>query len=82
MFEFRTYYIDWAKHVDANRMNYLANFGDNHDNARVMSWPGNWEEKKVHLKVLNAFALTSVGIPIVYYGTEQYFSGGNDPNNR
>lgn len=27
-------------------------------------------------------ALTSVGIPIVYYGTEQYYGGGNDPQNR
>lgn len=26
--------------------------------------------------------LTSVGIPIIYYGTEQYFAGGNDPQNR
>ena len=27
-------------------------------------------------------AMTTVGIPIVYYGTEQYFAGGNDPQNR
>lgn len=27
-------------------------------------------------------ALTSLGIPIIYYGTQQYFAGGNDPNNR
>ena len=27
-------------------------------------------------------ALTAMGIPIIYYGTEQYFAGGNDPNNR
>jgi alpha-amylase len=27
-------------------------------------------------------AMTSVGIPIVYYGAEQYFAGGNDPQNR
>jgi alpha-amylase len=26
--------------------------------------------------------MTSVGIPIVYYGAEQYFAGGNDPANR
>ena len=24
----------------------------------------------------------TIGIPIIYYGTEQGFSGGNDPNNR
>lgn len=27
-------------------------------------------------------AMTSVGIPITYYGAEQYFAGGNDPQNR
>jgi len=27
-------------------------------------------------------AMTSVGIPITYYGAEQYFAGGNDPANR
>jgi len=26
--------------------------------------------------------MTSVGIPITYYGAEQYFAGGNDPQNR
>lgn len=30
-----------------------------------------------------AFSSTSSqGIPIIYYGTEQGFSGGDDPNNR
>jgi glycosidase len=33
-------------------------------------------------KTGHVLALTSVGIPIVYYGSEQYFTGGNDPNNR
>jgi alpha-amylase len=28
------------------------------------------------------FSLTGRGIPFVYYGTEQYYSGGNDPANR
>jgi len=28
------------------------------------------------------YALTAKGIPIVYYGTEQSFRGGNDPFNR
>lgn len=26
--------------------------------------------------------LTSVGIPIIYYGSEQYFNGGQDPYDR
>ena len=28
------------------------------------------------------FSLQLQGIPIIYYGTEQAFDGGNDPNNR
>lgn len=28
------------------------------------------------------FALTAQGIPFYYYGSEQYYSGGNDPQNR
>ena len=60
----------------------MGNFIDNHDNARVLSWSGNWEDKKKHYKTINAMVLTSVGIPIIYYGTEQYFAGGNDPKNR
>ena len=28
------------------------------------------------------FTVLTQGIPIIYYGTEQGFSGGNDPNNR
>jgi alpha-amylase len=60
----------------------LANFCDNHDNARTLSWAGNWEDKKKHHRACHAMAMTSVGIPIVYYGAEQYFAGGNDPANR
>ena len=33
-------------------------------------------------KTCHVMALTSVGIPMVYYGAEQYFAGGNDPQNR
>lgn len=82
MTNLRNLYNEWAKHIDINKLNYLGNFVDNHDNARVLSWGGDWEDKKKHYKVVNAMALTAMGIPIIYYGTEQYFAGGNDPNNR
>jgi alpha-amylase len=82
MTNLRNYYNEWSKRVDGNKLNYLCNFVDNHDNARVLSWGGNWDDKKKHYKTINAMALTSVGIPIIYYGTEQYFAGGNDPQNR
>jgi alpha-amylase len=28
------------------------------------------------------FALTATGIPFYYYGSEQAYAGGNDPQNR
>lgn len=68
--------------MDFNKLQYLANFCDNHDNARTLSWGGNWDDKKKHHRGCHVMALTSVGIPIVYYGAEQYFAGGNDPANR
>jgi len=60
----------------------MANFVDNHDNARTLSWGGDWGDKIKHYKAVHVMALTSVGIPIVYYGAEQYFAGGDDPKNR
>jgi alpha-amylase len=82
MYNLRNYYAEWSKSLDSNKLNYMANFCDNHDNARTLSWPGDWESKKKHHKACHAMAMTSVGIPIVYYGAEQYFAGGNDPHNR
>jgi alpha-amylase len=42
MTNLRNYYSEWAKRIDANKLNYLANFIDNHDNERVLSWSGSW----------------------------------------
>jgi alpha-amylase len=56
----------------------LGNFIDNHDNVRFLNANDNWELLKGAL----AFNLFNEGIPIVYYGTEQGFNGGNDPFNR
>jgi len=39
-------------------------------------------QKKKLFKSLVTFTLTSVGIPILYYGSEQLFAGGSDPHNR
>lgn len=59
-------------------INYLGTFIDNHDNARFLYTNGNWNLYK------NALTMTvfNFGIPIVYYGSEQGFHGGNDPANR
>ena len=68
MYGIRSYYSDWANSFDSNNLQYMANFCDNHDNARTLSWGGNWEDKKKHHRACHAMAMTSVGIPIVYYG--------------
>lgn len=56
----------------------LGTFLDNHDNAR-------WLNVKNDVTLLTnclAYVILSRGIPIVYYGTEQGYAGGNDPANR
>lgn len=56
----------------------LGNFINNHDNPRFLSNSTNVQGFKASL----AFSIASVGIPMVYYGDEQAFSGGMDPANR
>ena len=82
MFNLREYYNRWGQNIEQQKLEVLGNFIDNHDNKRILSVGGNWEDKKKHFKTANALVLTSIGIPIVYYGTEQYYAGGDDPNNR
>lgn len=59
-------------------MDALGVFIDNHDNARFLSMTPSIPLFKSAL----TFALMAQGIPIVYYGSEQAFHGGNDPDNR
>ena len=56
----------------------LVNFIDNHDVPRFLFNDGDTDG--LHLALL--YLLTEDGIPCIYYGTEQRFSGGNDPANR
>lgn len=56
----------------------LGLFVDNHDNARFLHDNGDWRVFKSAL----AFSLTARGIPFFYYGSEQGFNGGSDPENR
>jgi len=77
MYNIRDRYNQEASHfqdIDA-----LGVFVDNHDNARFLNRYGN---NKTGIKQAEVFALTSRGIPFTYYGTEQYYAGGNDPKNR
>ena len=53
-------------------------FAENHDNARFLY---DCPDKK-KFKNMIAFQLTWEGIPVHYYGGEQYYDGGADPLNR
>ncbi|WP_025683856.1 family 14 glycosylhydrolase [Paenibacillus maysiensis] len=61
-------------------------FIDNHDVKRFLNDAsgklGANYDKWPQLKAALGFTLTSRGIPIIYQGTEQGFSGGDDPANR
>lgn len=73
---------------DGKYKNPLTNglFIDNHDVPRFLNEasgkPGQSWDKWPQLKAALGFIFTSRGIPIVYQGTEQGFSGGADPYNR
>jgi glycosidase len=56
----------------------LVNFLDNHDVARFMFGKTDPNDLRAALQYL----YTWDGIPCMYYGTEQLFSGGVDPANR
>lgn len=56
----------------------LGLFVDNHDNARFLH---QFQEQTMFMNAL-IFSLTARGIPFYYYGSEQAYAGGNDPNNR
>jgi glycosidase len=62
--------------------NDLVTFIDNHDRRRFLSINPN--QNRLHEAL--AFLLTCRGVPVIYYGTEQYLHNdtkdGNDPFNR
>jgi len=53
-------------------------FLDNHDVPRFRSLVPDAAKMKAAL----AYLLTMDGVPVLYYGTEQDFAGGGDPDNR
>jgi alpha-amylase len=63
---------------DASTRERLATFLDNHDNSRFLG-AGVADQDESRLEAALAWLLTSRGVPIVYYGTEQGFDGGGDP---
>ena len=56
----------------------LGTFIDNHDNPRFLSLT---HDRQLYKNAIT-FVLMTQGIPIVYYGTEQWLDGTNDPANR
>ncbi|UHA74963.1 alpha-amylase family glycosyl hydrolase [Paenibacillus sp. 481] len=64
--------------ADYRYVNDQVTFIDNHDMDRFHMDNSN----KRKLDQALAFTLTSRGVPALYYGTEQYMTGGNDPDNR
>jgi len=69
----------WAANYRSYKdVDVLGLFVDNHDNARFLNSQGDWRLFKSAL----LFSLTGRGIPIFYYGSEQGFNGGGDPQNR
>jgi hypothetical protein len=66
---------------DASAGPRLVTFVDNHDQRRFLNVSNsNWGTSRLELAL--AFLYTGRGIPCLYYGTEQGFNGGGDPNNR
>ena len=76
MYKIRQRYDEEGSHfqdIDATGL-----FVDNHDNARFLNQYHNTQGFKAAL----TFSLTGRGIPFYYYGSEQAYAGGNDPQNR
>jgi len=56
----------------------IGTFLENHDNPRFLNIQSDVQLYKSGL----TYTLMCQGIPIIYYGAEQGFNGGADPNNR
>jgi len=68
--------------LNFQQANDLVTFIDNHDRQRFLSINNN--QNRLHEALV--FLLTCRGVPVIYYGTEQYLHNdtnfGNDPFNR
>lgn len=81
---------NWSKDAPAGGIgvppvNFHVNFLDNHDVGRFLyqaQMSGRKDDAVAVLHNALTFLLTEDGVPCIYYGTEQNFSGGNDPSNR
>ena len=69
------------EHYAPQSQERLVTFLDNHDQPRFLS-RDRAGGARARLEIASAFLLTARGIPTLYYGTEQGFDGGADPDNR
>jgi|TARA_B110000305_G_C19036471_1_gene446139 alpha-amylase len=76
MYGIKNRYQEEASHF--KDLDALGIFVDNHDNARFL----NSNHDVTMFKGALTFAMTAKGIPFYYYGSEQAYGGGNDPQNR
>lgn len=75
------HYAAVAANFDPAAQFRLVTFLDNHDVTRFLN-SANANNNTNRLRVALAFLYSSRGVPCLYYGTEQAFNGGTDPNNR
>lgn len=73
--ELDSHYSNITIYYDPEAWNRLVTFLDNHDNPRFLS-TSLANNDLARLKLALVFQLTSLGIPCIYYGTEQAFNGG------
>ncbi|CAK5263009.1 unnamed protein product [Mycena citricolor] len=67
-----------AMQTQCKDVTLFGSFMENHDNPRL----GSLTTDRGRLTNLAVINVLSDGIPIVYYGQEQAFTGSDDPNNR
>jgi len=70
-----------ANNYSTHATTRLVTFLDNHDQWRFMH-PDNANNDTNKLSLAISFLYSAMGIPCLYYGTEQNFNGGQDPLNR
>lgn len=68
--------IPWD--YDSYAQTRLVTFLDNHDQPRFL-YNSLADDNAARLELALTFQMTSLGIPCIYYGTEQRFNGGHDP---
>ena len=76
-------WYDFNEMIESTELDYdevidQVTFIDNHDMSRFSIE----QSTNRHTDMALAVLLTSRGVPTIYYGTEQYLTGGDDPENR